>query len=409
LINNSKLLKNWFYPGFLLQILDGHYIVGHVDSENSYSYNLKKGTEIIEIDGKPIDFYMKNVFAALYSNKYTKAEYIRLAPYLLIDKNNFLMKRPKEVTYLENKKYKKINLIWHPKEIDQLMSISHSLSFSEELSIGYKFINKGVWISLPSFDPSENEAKIFIEILRNLKKFRHYPFIIFDVRGNGGGSSDWQRPILRNLYGDSFIKSLGVNHHYNHDWIKKIRITLKNYNDLQKHMTEHEKKSFLSDLKHNRTHHLEKWNIFNEKENLFSHQDNVKKFPRIYLLTDGRCSSTCWFFVREMLQMPNVIQIGEETNTQSLYSQSRTIDLPSGFGKLIFPMQERLFPIDHINQSFVPHVKCLSDLSNAGNLKRKYVRTFIRKQDKAVIRVTMPIDLPKIHFMPTALFQQCNN
>ncbi|MDP1975724.1 MAG: S41 family peptidase, partial [Alphaproteobacteria bacterium] len=312
----------------------------------------------------------KNVFAALYGHKYTKAEYIRLAPHLLIDKNNFLIKRPKEITLFEDSKYKKINLVWYPKEIDELWSISQTIAFGDEPLIGYEFINNGVWIGLPSFDPSEEQQKSFIEILKNLKKFRDYPFIVFDVRGNGGGSTDWQRPILRNLYGDFFIKTLGVNHHYNHDWVKKIRMTPENYNDLQKHMTENEKKSFLSDLEYNRTHHIEKWNIFDEKENLFSHQDEVKKFPKIYLLTDGRCSSTCWLFVREMLQMPNVVQIGEETNTQSLYSQSRTINLPSGFGKLIFPMQERVFPIDHINQSFIPHIKYLGDWNDTEKLKK---------------------------------------
>jgi hypothetical protein len=163
---------------------------------------------------------------------------------------------------------------------------------------------------------------------------------------------------------------LGQNHHYNHDWVKKIRLSPENYNNLQNHMSENEKKSFLDDLKHNNTHHVEKWNIFDEKENLFSHQDVVKKFPKIYLLTDGRCSSTCWLFVREMLQMPNVLQIGEETNTQSLYSQSRTVDLPSGLGKFVFPMQERVFPIDHINQSFVPHVRYLDDWRDTEKLSK---------------------------------------
>lgn len=353
----GNIKRNWSYPGFLLKLLGDQYVVGYVDSKVFSSFPLKEGMKIIEIDGKPIDFYMKNVFAALYGTKYTKAEYSRLAPFLLVDKNNFLFDIPKEITFVESGKHKKLKLVWYSKDVDELWSIADNLGFGETPSIGFKLINNGVWVNLPTFDPSDKEKKTFIEILKNLKKFRDYPFIIFDVRGNGGGDTSWQRPVLRNLYGDSFIKSLGRKHHYNYDWVKKIRVTPENYNNLQKHMAESKKKSFLDDLKHNRMHHIEKWNIFDEKENLFSHQDVVKTFPKTYLLTDGRCSSTCWLFVREMLQMPNVVQIGEETNTQSLYSQSRSVDLPSGLGKFVFPMQERVFPVDYINQPFIPHLK----------------------------------------------------
>ena len=126
-------LKDWLYPGFLIRILGDRYVVGHVDSEIAYPHPIRSGTEVVEIDGKPIDFYMKNVFAALYGNKYTKAEYIRLAPHLLIDKNNFLIKRPKEITLFEDGKYKKINLTWYPKKIDELWSMTQSLAFGASI------------------------------------------------------------------------------------------------------------------------------------------------------------------------------------------------------------------------------------------------------------------------------------
>jgi hypothetical protein len=141
--DNSKL-KDWFYPGFLIRLLGDRYVIGYVDPKISYPYPIKSGAVIIEIDGKPIDVYMKNVFAVLYGNKYTKAEYIRLAPHLLIDKNNFLIKRPKYITLLERGRYKKINLIWYPKEIDELWSISQSLAFGGESLIGYKLPELGI-------------------------------------------------------------------------------------------------------------------------------------------------------------------------------------------------------------------------------------------------------------------------
>ena len=52
--------------------------------------------------------------------------------------------------------------------------------------------------------------------------------------------------------------------------------------------------------------------------------------------------------------MPNVIQIGATTKSQSLYSQSRWIILPSNLSKLYVPMQQRVSPLEYINQPFVP-------------------------------------------------------
>jgi hypothetical protein len=239
-----------------------------------------------------------------------------------------------------------------------------------------KFLDKGVWISIPSFNPDEQQRKIFTQIFQNLKKYRKAPFIIFDLRGNGGGDTNWERPILRNLYGDTFIKSLGKNHSYNELWVKKIRLSSDNLQNLKTIMPKSEFSLFKAAFDKGDTFFTKTWDIFNETKNLYSNKDIVQEPAKVYLLTDKKCGSTCWLFVREMRQMPKVEQIGEMTQAQSLYSQARFVTLPSNLAKLYFPMQQRVSPTEHINKPFIPKYKYNGIPENEDELK-EWVRGIV--------------------------------
>ncbi len=153
-----------------------------------------------------------------------------------------------------------------------------------------------------------------------------------------------------------------------------LPLSVENYESLRPILSPEEVKPFEENLAHHRCFHVETWDVFNETENLFYHKDTVQSFPKVYLLTDGKCSSTCWLFVREMLQMPNVIQIGEKTCAQSLYSQARWVTLPSGLSKLYFPMQQRVTPLDHINQPFVPSYTYSDNWTDEGKVRKWVIK-----------------------------------
>lgn len=218
-------------------------------------------------------------------------------------------------------------------------------------------MDEGVWVRIPTFNPGEEQKKKFTQLLEKLKEYRKASYIIFDLRGNGGGNTDWERPILRNLYGDSFLKALGQNHLYNLPWVKRLRASGGNFSYLKTSMSEQACTLFAKARENGDDFYTETRDIFDETKNLYSNKDKVRSFPRTYLLTDRKCGSTCWLFVREMLQMPKVTQIGETTRAQSLYSEARFIALPSGFAELYFPMQQRISPIEDINRPFIPKHK----------------------------------------------------
>ncbi len=75
-----------------------------------------------------------------------------------------------------------------------------------------EMLSHGVWITIPSFYLSREEAISYTGMLSKLKELAKEDYIVFDLRGNRGGGSVWSRLIIRNLWGDAYIKHLGKNH-----------------------------------------------------------------------------------------------------------------------------------------------------------------------------------------------------
>ncbi len=338
----DETLQQYHFLGFFLEQRGEHYLIGYVE-ENMPQRMLYK--QVIAIDGKEIKAYIRDIATHNFAIG-DEIELKRWVPYMLIDRESPLIKRPRSITIInEKKELEQLTLKWQPLQ-EKHHPIIRNLSFGPKPKMQYSPFCGGMWITIPTFNPNEEEKTLFEEILKSLQNYRDMPFIIFDLRGNSGGNAVWQRPILRNLYGDSFIKSLGGKHIYNAPWRQKQ--ILEDNRDI-----------------------IREWDILEEeRENLFSNEDIVEKFPKVFLLTDGRCGSTCWMFVRDMLQLPNVIQIGDSTASQSLYSNSRWVTLPSGKGKIYVPTMQRMHPLDNIDKPFHPTYTFQGDWHNEEELKQ---------------------------------------
>lgn len=53
------------------------------------------------------------------------------------------------------------------------------------------FLKNIVWIDLPNFDLTESQQQEFNSLLAVIKNFRKKNIIVFDLRGNQGGNSDY--------------------------------------------------------------------------------------------------------------------------------------------------------------------------------------------------------------------------
>ena len=84
----------------------------------------------------------------------------------------------------------------------------------------------------------------------------------------------------------------------------------------------------------------------------FSTRENTRTLSspvsaRVIVITDGACASACLDFMDELMALPGVTHIGEETSYDTQYIEVRTVDLPSMTGRMWIPVKvyrERLRP-----------------------------------------------------------------
>ncbi|MGX6960712.1 MAG: S41 family peptidase [Rickettsia endosymbiont of Pentastiridius leporinus] len=240
-------------------------------------------------------------------------------------------------------------------------------SSNKDIKFSILNLDKGVWINIPSFNPNDKEKGEFQKILSSLKNFRNKEFIVFDLSGNTGGSSLWQKPLLRNLWGDQYLRSLGNKHIYNQKWRKRLRVSYENFESLNR-------LNLFKSLSNKQDFYVEEWDIYKTLTNLYSHNDNIPVKAKIFVLTDSYCMSSCWLCVREMLQIPGVIHIGDKTDIQTIYSEVRSIKLPSKNFIFTFPMHQFLAPLDHLGNKFEPSIYYKGDFSNKIKLQDWFLK-----------------------------------
>lgn len=73
-----------------------------------------------------------------------------------------------------------------------------------------------------------------------------------------------------------------------------------------------------------------------------------------YLLTDGRCTSDCWLFVRDMQSIHGVTLIGQPTHFMTFYTSANSIKLPSGKAIANIPMQAFIQLLNNFGEPFQP-------------------------------------------------------
>ena len=174
------------------------------------------------------------------------------------------------------------------------------------------------------------------------------------MRGNRGGAIKWSVPIIRNLWGDNYIKSLGEHHDYNKQWIKKLRVSKENFGEFQTIYGPVASKAYAAALKKGDDFFIKKWSIYEDEENLYTNDDSAPFNAKVYVLTDSFCRSTCWNFVKELEQIPGVVHLGGSTAVQGIYSYAKKDRAPSEHFDVFYPTQIRIKPESKLGEALVP-------------------------------------------------------
>lgn len=208
-LSEPKLSRRW--PGFLVR-LEGDAFV--VFNPAGTAPAVPSGSRLVECDGRTADALAADIlgtYIGLWSVRGVRA---RLAPYLLIDEGNPFAGRAARCTFDVGGRSTTVDLTWAPVANQALASWLRVMDQPPSQPIGLRaFGARRYWISLPSFAGGDSATvaallRVRDEIAAKADDLRAADLIVFDVRGNGGGNSQFGDEIAAALWGGGFIDAV---------------------------------------------------------------------------------------------------------------------------------------------------------------------------------------------------------
>lgn len=341
-------VRRW--PGFLTAWRNDKHIIAHTTPAME---NLL-GAIVESCDGKPAQQITGRQIFDFGLNPDIPAHWVNAVVYTFTDNGNSLISLPGNCL-LEMPDGTELNheMIWRPFQEQRLSPAFREIGFSRPDAPGTEWMAENLlWVSIPHFQPIGELVDTYKTMQKEIADNRgKLGTIVFDLRGNGGGSSFW---------GDRFAESV---------WGKDVKDALQNsfpsgYVEWRVTPINIEKMEiFLADEIENNGETSEgaiwagkvidgmqaalargdaMWQEEEPEKSTPLPPDVRRKIldgPKVVALTDGYCSSSCLNFMDLLMASPATVHMGYETSADTQYMDITSKKLPSGLMSVIFPVK----------------------------------------------------------------------
>lgn len=344
------------WPGFLTDY-DGRGDI-RVASRTDDS-PLPLGAKLIGCDGRPADRVAAGRLGRMWGRWQLESQRRTWGPYLFEDEGSRYIERPKKCTFEVDGHKKALSLDWKPFAPSEERSRIAVIRHSEPRTFESRILDNGTrWISIPSFngEPESAAGKALPPLIAAMRDDRpalaSAPAIVLDLRGNGGGSSDWSRQMAEILWGSGTVERLPSSHTYV-EW----RVSKANLDSIR---SSYERRRDGGVLSPEAGHWYETviaglTAALERGDSLWRHADHGSDGEggretsrgaapppplagKVYVLTDEKCGSACLDAV-DLWRALGAIQIGRTTSADTLYMETRQIKLPTGITGFSLPMK----------------------------------------------------------------------
>jgi len=242
--------------------------------------------------------------------------------------------------------------------------------------------NQIMWITLPTFALDQEQQKELERILKKIVSFRHKKAVVFDLRGNQGGNSEYGSQIIKAFFGQNYAnqKKCLANKLVFVDW----RASVGNLSHVS-HLLDRYKSSWLNEVKEGLKQSLAKRAPYYRETSSVScsSKDEIEQnYPvtsKIIIVTDTKNFSAALDFIDELKIMePKAKLIGQKTNADRLYMEVRSVELPSGLGRFSFPIKVYRNRPRLDNEPYLPDIE-YNNISDSKELQKfiiKKINTF---------------------------------
>jgi hypothetical protein len=328
---------NRHWPGFMVALgKDGWKVIARTGDDTP-----QVGATLLSCDGLTPDAIAQERLAPFAGSWSVPAERIRQSTWLLQDVGNPAQPRLARCEFEGGEGPRSFELRWRPvapPEIARQIAAARPFP-SEEVSL--KGFAEGYWIRLGTSGGAA--FPILAEAKRHEAALRASPYVVLDLRGNDGGASYFTDELAKRLYGAGRVEEArrprGTREPETIVWrasppsLQRVEEYIQRASRLASPedpmalglvaQREALRRSLAAGVPLARAPASVQLGAGARQ------RDAVKRPPRVILLTDRHCFSSCLLAVR-LFRTLGAEHAGEATRANTRYSDLRTVDLPSG-------------------------------------------------------------------------------
>ncbi len=384
-LNSGVMLtpQELWWPRFLVRLRNDRYVVAAVADAKDASLP-PVGAELVDCDGRSARTMVEEDLWPYAMGPKIESAWAGVAENLLLDRGNPWVPRAKTCRFRVGDETKSMAIRYRRTNDEGIRNVAKTAVATLEPLPAVRRVGDGLWFSIPSFvGADEATASRLREIVEAASHARDdAAFVVFDVRGNGGGNSAWGDDILKALYGEEFLRAT-VFPRFDRQYVE-WRVSKDNLAHVR---------GIVEDVKAQQGADSENAKYFQrvadgmekalgEGRALFRLMDDDDEEGRtearptlvfkgkVVLLTDRKCASACLDFADRVRLLPAAQHLGLATSADSVYMEVRPADLPSGVGRLGLPVKVyRDRPRGH-NEPYVPQVTYEGDINDTAAVEK---------------------------------------
>ncbi len=246
-----------------------------------------------------------------------------------------------------------------------------------------------IWITLPTFQPNKDQQKELENIIDELPHYQKSKLIVFDLRNNTGGNSDWGIALLKNLFGEEYVtqKLYALNKNIEVDW-RASKDNIAHLTYLVDYIKDQfgakssqalEFKTIEEGMQQAYKEHKVFYTEYSSEYTIPTTKEKNSVTAKIAAITSSRCVSACLDFIDGIKAVdPKALLIGQTTDADTVYIEVREIDLPSGLGKIQFPIKMYRNRPRGNNVPYIPNISYPADI-NSEEEKNEWLLETIKK------------------------------
>ncbi|WP_375427294.1 S41 family peptidase [uncultured Sphingomonas sp.] len=341
--------EDYRWPGFLTRYdADGEQRVFTAEERGA----VPVGARLIGCDGKTAEQVSAELVGSIVGRWSLLSQRHLFGSWTFTNTANPYVMRPARCSFDVGGTTRTVDLDWRAADPSALLAKTALQSMPR--SVGRRVLaDRTQWLDLPSFngDPGSEPGRQLTALLNDIDSRREElakaPRIVLDLRGNGGGSSDWSYQIARRLWGDGTIAAAPAS---------KVTVTWRasaaNLETIRSAFRERTTGGALSSESRQWFERTIKGLSAALAADKATWTEPTKAAPRpiqltptrpelggrVYLVTDSSCMSACLDAV-DLWRALGAIHAGQETSADTLYMETRSDRLPSGLGSISVPMK----------------------------------------------------------------------